>query len=83
MIIKQHEAESKLYAGPAPMPKGATLVGLIYNDNRVGHKGALIQLANGVYVQYNAGCIKSLDQAAVKAALQSAGVKCHLTAPQE
>lgn len=59
----------KLLAGPAPLPKGAVILGHVGGCR----DGALMRLANGVYVDYGAGCIRSLDQRAVIMAVEGTG----------
>lgn len=49
----------KLYWGVMPLPKGAEALGLVKRDT--GETGALIRLANGKYVQGNAGGIRTLN----------------------
>jgi len=57
----------KLYWGVMPLPKGAEALGFVKRENL--ETGALIRLANGNYVQGNAGGIKSLPQREVDEAL--------------
>lgn len=57
----------KLYWGVMPLPKGAEALGLIKRENL--ETGALIRLANGNYVQGNAGSIRTLDKSDVEEAL--------------
>ena len=59
----------KLYWGTMPLPDGAKAIGIIKRDNVNFPAGALIQLANGNYVQGNAGGIRTLPQRQVKEAL--------------
>lgn len=58
----------KLLAGAAPLPKGAEILGCVGGD---GRDGALLRLANGVYVDYGAGVLRSLDQRAVVRAVET------------
>lgn len=58
MLTKTKDTKmGKLYAG-LTLPKGATIIGTVTRDT--GETGALVRLANGQEVQYNAGVIKSL-----------------------
>ena len=50
--------QGKLYAGPAPLPQGAKLIGTVTRDGY--DTGALVELVNGRQVQYNAGVIRNL-----------------------
>lgn len=50
--------QGKLYVGPAPLPQGAKLTGTVTRDGY--DTGALVELANGRQVQYNAGVIRNL-----------------------
>lgn len=56
----------KLYWGATPLPAGATAIGTV--ERAPGDVGALLLLPTG-YVQGNAGSLRSIDQAAVRAAL--------------
>lgn len=56
----------KLYWGVMPLPKGAEALGLVKRETGTG---ALIRLANGNYVQGNAGGIRTLPQRDVEDAL--------------
>lgn len=49
-----------LYWGSMPLPEGATALGVV--NRAPGDTGALIRLASGVYVQGNAGGIRTLPQ---------------------
>lgn len=55
----------KNYWGETPLPKGAEALGTIKRGGELT-AGALIRLANGVYVQGNAGSIRSLPQGEVE-----------------
>lgn len=57
----------KAFWGGMPLPAGAETLGVVTRDT--GEKGALIRLANGNYVQGNAGAIRSLSQSDVETAL--------------
>lgn len=57
----------KLYWGVMPLPKGAEALGLVKRENL--ETGALIRLANGNYVQGNAGGIRTLNKRDVEDAL--------------
>jgi len=59
-------SEGRLLAGPGPLPEGATLLGTVRLDTR---HGALVRLRNGVYVQWSAGTVRTLDQTAIRRAL--------------
>lgn len=48
------------YAGPAPLPPGAELIGTVSRGEL--DKGALVRLANGNHVQVNAGVVRSLPR---------------------
>lgn len=58
----------KHYWGAMPLPSGAEAIGVVRRDS--GEAGALIHLANGHYVQGNAGVIRDLPQQEVEQALQ-------------
>lgn len=58
----------KMYWGPMPLPEGAEVLGIVKRENL--ETGALIRLANGNYVQGNAGGIRGLPQNEVGQALQ-------------
>lgn len=51
----------KIYWGEMPLPKGAEALGTIKRDGELT-AGVLIRLATGVYVQGNAGVVRSLPQ---------------------
>ena len=58
MITKTRNIKmGELYAGPT-LPEGATIIGTVTRGT--GETGALVRLANGREVQYNAGVIKGL-----------------------
>lgn len=59
----------RLYWGNAPIPAGSQIAGTVSRD--VGDTGALIRTAAGIYVQGNAGALRSLDQRKVIAAMES------------
>lgn len=56
----------QLYWGVIPLPTGAEALGLVKRDTGTG---ALIRLANGNYVQGNAGGIRTLPQRDIEEAL--------------
>lgn len=56
-----------LYWGPYEMPAGAEAIGLVTPDKRP--TGVLIRLADGKYVQGNAGELRKLPQRSVEKAL--------------
>ena len=69
-MIKLTVSKSKnwrIYWGVMPLPNGAEILGLVKHET--GETGALIQLANGNYIQGNAGVIKTLPQFDVQDAL--------------
>jgi hypothetical protein len=57
----------QLYWGYIPLPANAEVVGVVQRETL--ETGALIRLSTGVYVQGNAGAIRSLDQRQVSEAL--------------
>jgi hypothetical protein len=59
-----------LYWGPYELPAGAEAIGLVAPDKRP--TGVLIRLADGKYVQGNAGELRSLPQRSVEKALAAA-----------
>lgn len=61
-------ANWRLYA--THVPAGSAPLGIVRRPD--GQTGALARLASGVYVQFNAGAVPSLDQAAVAAAMSAA-----------
>ncbi len=60
------------YWGPGPLPNGATAHGTVTRGE--DDTGALIRMATGVYVQGNAGAIRSLPQSEVAASLAAASL---------
>jgi hypothetical protein len=69
MQIKISDSQGTLYWGSMPLPEGAKCLGVVTNPGT--STGALIQLANGNYVQGNAGGIRcQLNKAEVEAALK-------------
>ncbi len=66
MLTVTKSGNWKLYWGAMPLPQGAEALGLVKRDTGTG---ALIRLANGRYVQGNAGGIKTLPQRDVDEAL--------------
>lgn len=66
--IKTTEAW-QTYWGATPLPEGAIALGVVTRSP--GDRGALIQLASGVYMQGNAHALRSLPQDKVEAALRS------------
>jgi hypothetical protein len=75
MIIVTKTGNWKLYWGVMPLPEGAEALGLVKRDTGTG---ALIRLANGRYVQGNAGGIKSLPQRDVDEALARSDAAAYL-----
>lgn len=57
----------QLYWGIGPLPTGAEALGTVQRETL--ETGALIRLVTGIYVQGNAGAIRTLDQSEVGAAL--------------
>jgi len=66
MLTIKKSGNWKLYWGVMPLPTGAEALGIVSRENGIG---ALIRLANGNYVQGNAGGIKSLPQSEINEAL--------------
>lgn len=54
------------------IPAGSRALGVVSRDGSVSERGALVFTAAGVYVQCNAGVLRSLPQASVAAALDAA-----------
>lgn len=52
----------------SPLPQGARALGTVNRGN--GEEGALLLMPTGLYVQGNAGAIRSLPQRDVRAALE-------------
>lgn len=63
----------KMYWGIMPLPQGAQALGTITRDDEV-IAGALILLSSGIYVQGNAGGIRSLPQNEVKKLIASSDI---------
>ena len=61
-----------LYWGPGPLPKGATAHGTVTRDE--ADTGALIRMATGIFVQGNAGSIRSLPQVEVARSMAAASL---------
>lgn len=68
-LTVDENANWRLYA--SHLPAGAVSRGTVRRPD--GQTGALVRLASGVYVQCNAGAVRSLDQTAVAAALSNFG----------
>lgn len=66
MINIKKSGNWKLYWGAMPLPTDAEALGIVSRDTGTG---ALIRLANGRYVQGNAGSIRTLPQREVEDAL--------------
>jgi len=66
----------QIYWGYINLPQGAKAIGTITRDNN--QTGALIQLASGIYVQGNAGAIRTLDQTEVKIAIKRSAAAANL-----
>lgn len=58
----------KLYWGMSPLPTGAEALGTVQRETL--EIGALIRLSTGIYVQGNAGAIRTLDQRDAKVAIE-------------
>jgi len=58
----------QLYWGYTPLPAQAEALGTIQRETL--ETGALIRLSTGIYVQGNAGAIRTLDQRAAKEAIE-------------
>ena len=58
----------QLYWGYGPLPTNAKALGVVQRENL--ETGALLRLGTGIYVQGNAGAIRTLDQRDVKAAIE-------------
>lgn len=52
-----------IYWGASPIPPGSTAIG--YVRRAPGDDGLLLRMATGIYVQGNAGSLRSLPQADV------------------
>lgn len=74
MITVKKTGNWKIYWGTMPLPEGAEALGIVSRDTGTG---ALIRLANGNYVQGNAGGIRTLPQSEVAATLDSASITPH------
>lgn len=68
MITIATNGNWKLFWGAMPLPVGADAIGTVKRENDLTG-GALIRLANGRYVQGNAGGIRTLPQREVEEAL--------------
>lgn len=75
MITVKKSANWKLYWGTMPLPVGAEAIGTVTRDTQTG---ALIRLANGNYVQGNAGGIRTLPQSDVAIALDRSAAAASL-----
>lgn len=67
MLTIKKSGNWKLYWGVMPLPAGAEALGIVSRENGTG---ALIRLANGNYVQGNAGGIRNLPKHEIEQALQ-------------
>jgi len=67
MLTIKKSLKWKMYWGAMPLPAGAEALGIVTRETGTG---ALIRLASGVYVQGNAGSIRSLPQDDVERAWQ-------------
>lgn len=59
MLTIKKSGNWKLYWGVMPLPAGAEAIGIVSRENGTG---ALIRLANGNYVQGNAGGVRNLPK---------------------
>ncbi len=66
-LVIDRQGPWALYWGNRPLPVGATAHGVVQRGD--ADTGALIRTAAGLYVQGNAGAIRTLDQRKVLAAL--------------
>lgn len=66
------KAAPHLYWGPGPLPAGAEFCGTVTRDET--DTGALIRMATGIFVQGNAGAIRSLPQSEVSASLAASAL---------
>jgi len=67
MLTIKKSGNWKLYWGVMSLPAGAEAIGIVTRETGTG---ALIRLANGNYVQGNAGGIRNLPKHEVEQALQ-------------
>jgi hypothetical protein len=58
---------AQMFWGPSNLPKNAKFCGVV--QRKTGDSGALIVLQNGIFVQGNAGIIRTLDQRKVSKSL--------------
>lgn len=58
----------QLYWGYMPLPANAEVLGTVQSETL--ESGALIRLTTGIYVQGNAGSIRTLDQREVREAIE-------------
>lgn len=75
MLTVKKSSNWILYWGVMPLPAGAEALGIISRETGTG---ALIRLANGNYVQGNAGGIRSLPQAEIEEALSISNAAAEL-----
>lgn len=66
------KAAPHLYWGPGPLPAGAEFLGTVTRDEI--DTGALIRMPNGIFVQGNAGAIRSLPQRDVEMSLAASSL---------
>jgi len=69
MQLEDNITQARMLAGSA-LPEGAELFGVVRREN--GQRGALMRLASGNLVQFNAGVIRSLDTRALIGAILAA-----------
>ena len=66
------KASPLIYWGASPLPAGAECCGTVTRDEY--DTGALIRMGTGIYVQGNAGAIRSLPQRDVERSLAAASI---------
>jgi hypothetical protein len=71
MISVNCLALAKLYWGDGPLPQGTVMLGCV--NREPGYVGALLRTEAGIYVQGNAGCLRSISQAAAEQAAREMG----------
>lgn len=67
MLKVNKSAAWQIYWGYAPLPSGAESLGTVQRETL--ETGALLRLSTGIYVQGNAGAIRTLPQREVEEAL--------------
>ena len=64
-IVVDKAGNWRLYWGPGPLPERSKALGTIRFEG-TGRAGALVRMPTGIYVQGNAGSVRSLPQAEVR-----------------